>query len=211
MRCGPFAQTALISMVVISPLLAGRPALAREPIDLWATMTLAAGLQGTLSSDEWRSTVRLVNTLSRAVLLHHPVAQAPCNDLELIRKVQIALLAKMPIVAILQKPGSIGFITVIGGNRTEFLFSCNYQASITEFGPWLDRSAIDERTLSLMADLVADDFDNDAAENKTAIRQCITANFGRNSAISAFCDGPAPAARGGTYFIGISSSSHKWE
>ncbi|MDR3376285.1 MAG: hypothetical protein P4L98_21390 [Ancalomicrobiaceae bacterium] len=198
-------------MVVISPLLTGRPASAREPIDLWATMTLADGLQGTVSDDEWRSTVRLVNTLSRAVLLHHPVARLPCNDLELIRKMQIALLAKMPVIAILQKPGSIGFVTVIGGNRAEFLFSCNYQASITEFRPWLDRGAIDERTVSLMADLVADDFDNEAAENKAAIRQCIAANFGRNSVISAFCDGPAPAARGGSYFIGISSSSHKWE
>lgn len=210
MRRGPFVQMIFISAVVLAALLTGQPAAAREPIDLLNTIKLADELRGKVADDDWRMTVRLVNGMVRAVLLRQPIARPPCNDLELVRKMHIALTAGRPIVAMLETPNGIGFASVIDGNRAEFLFSCNYQTSISTFRPWLDKAAPDEQAIALMADLVTDDFDIPAPENRDLIRRCIAANSGGNTVVSAFCDGP-PAGRGGSFFIGIAAGNHKWE
>ncbi|MDR3497313.1 MAG: hypothetical protein P4L82_22195 [Ancalomicrobiaceae bacterium] len=197
--------------VALFPLFSGQIAAAREPINLWETLKLADALQGKVPDDDWRATERLVNDMARAVLLHKPTAIPPCNDLELLRKAHIVLQAGMPIDAILQKASRIGVATVIDGHRAELLFSCDYRTNVTVFRPWLDKAAIDARIVSLLATLITDDFDNPADDNKATIRQCLAAEHARNAAISAFCDGPASNVRSGPYFIGVSTSTHKWE
>lgn len=211
MRRGWFVSLLHILMVAVPAIFVSMPAAAREPIDLWETLTLADRLKSTLPATDWRITERLVNGIVRSVVLHQPSAAPPCNDLELLRKAQIVLKAGLPILSILRDPDRTGLATVIGGNRAEFLFSCNYQSSASVFRPWLNRAAFDERVIDLMADLISDDFDNDAGDNRAAIRRCLAASYGSNSSISALCDGPAPNQATGSFFIGISTNTHKWE
>ena len=134
------------------------------------------------------------------------------NRLLLLRRVVLPAALPSIFVGLRYGAGAAWAVGIKKGQDLCYpLLSFGLPRTATVFKPWLDKTAADEQIISLMADLMTDDFDNPTDDNKSAIRQCLAANVGRNAVVSAFCDGPAPSNPRGTYFIGISTGTHKWE